>query len=80
MPVFMYKAMTKNGTIVKNRVEDINKYALIQKLKRNDLTPIDIIQSKSTVKKQLHKTENTPPVLTFRSHSAIISLGNLIFK
>ena len=58
MPVFMYKAITKNGVIVKNRVDDISKYALIQKLKRNDLTPIDIIQAKQTVKKQKTKRKN----------------------
>ncbi|MBR6504173.1 MAG: type II secretion system F family protein [Clostridia bacterium] len=58
MPVFVYKAVTKNGVIVKNRVDDINKFALIQKLKRNDLTPIDIVQAKQTVKKQKIKRKN----------------------
>jgi len=61
MPVFVYKAVTKGGTVVKNRVEDINKYALVQKLKRNDLTPIDIIQASQVVKKQKIERKNIRP-------------------
>ena len=38
MPVFVYRAVTKNGTIVRNRVDDISRKSLIKKLKRNDLT------------------------------------------
>ena len=44
MPVFVYRAVTDNGTIVRNRVDEINRKALIKKLKRNNLTPISIIQ------------------------------------
>ena len=44
MPVFVYKAITENGTIVKNKVEDINRKSLIKKLKRNNLTPINVVQ------------------------------------
>ena len=44
MPEYVYKAMTRTGLVVKNRVEDINKQALIKKLKHNDLMPIDITQ------------------------------------
>ena len=44
MPVFVYKAITENGTIVRNKVEDINRKSLIKKLKRNSLTPINIVQ------------------------------------
>jgi len=58
MPVFIYKAVTKSGAVVKNRVDDVSRYALIQKLKRNNLTPIDIIQAKQTVKRQKVKKKN----------------------
>ena len=61
MPIFMYKAITKNGVIVKNRVDDISKYALVQKLKKNDLTPIDIIQARTTVKRDKVKRKNMKP-------------------
>lgn len=44
MPVFVYRAVTENGTIVRNKVEDISRKSLIKKLKRNSLTPINIVQ------------------------------------
>lgn len=44
MPIFVYRAVTDKGTIVRNRVEDINRKALIKRLKRNNLTPINIVQ------------------------------------
>lgn len=44
MPIFVYRAVTNNGTIVRNKVEDISRKSLIKKLKRNDLTPINIVQ------------------------------------
>lgn len=62
MPVFMYKAVTKNGVVVKNKVDDVGKFSLVQKLKKNDLTPIDIIQIKQrTVKKKKIKRRNIQP-------------------
>ena len=44
MPIYVYRAVTDNGTIIRNRVEDINRNSLIKKLKRNNITPISIIQ------------------------------------
>jgi len=44
MPIFVYRAITENGTIVRNKVEDINRRVLIKKLKNNNLTPINIVQ------------------------------------
>ncbi len=44
MPEFSYKAMTKTGLIVRNRVEEQSKQNLIKKLKHNELTPISITQ------------------------------------
>ena len=48
MPVYVYKAVTDHGLIVRNKVEDINKSSIIKKLKRNNLMPISIIQLRST--------------------------------
>ncbi len=42
MAVYIYKAMTKNGLIVKNKVESVTKQNLINMLKENDLLPISI--------------------------------------
>lgn len=44
MPTFVYRAATENGTIVRNKVEDINKKMLIRKLKNNNLMPISVVQ------------------------------------
>ncbi len=56
MPTYMYKAMTKTGVIVKNKVEAASKQYLIKSLKNNNLLPISIEQmayrSGKNVKKQ----------------------------
>lgn len=44
MPEYVYRAVTKNGLIVKNKVEESSKQALIKKLKGNELMPIQIVQ------------------------------------
>ena len=55
MPVYMYRAMTKSGQVVTNRVEDKSKYNLIRKLKRNNLTPISVVQRRSVAPKTNRK-------------------------
>lgn len=52
MPVYYYKAITKNGVIVRNKVEDVNRIALMKKLKSNELTPLTVIQ---TTRKKMSK-------------------------
>lgn len=47
MATFLYKALTKDGRIVKNRVEENSRLVLINKLKQNGLYPITIIQQKA---------------------------------
>ncbi len=44
MPTYMYKAMTKQGVIVRNKVEAASKQNLIKSLKNNNLLPISIEQ------------------------------------
>ena len=44
MPEYVYKAITKEGVIVRNKVESSSKQKLIQRLKSGNLTPIDIVQ------------------------------------
>lgn len=68
MPLFKYKAVTKTGEIVENKVDSTNQYVLIKKLKRNDLLPIEVVQinSKSnnkTIKKQKRNIESNDSVL-----------------
>ena len=45
MPTYLYKAMTQNGQIVRNRITDANKMSCVKRLKRNDLIPISVIQT-----------------------------------
>lgn len=45
MPVYMYKAVTQSGQIVRNRVEDVSRQNLIKKLRNNGLLPISVTQS-----------------------------------
>lgn len=49
MPSFLYRAVTDDGKIVRNKVEEINRKALIKKLMRNGLTPISIRQQTKTI-------------------------------
>ena len=45
MPIYVYRAVTKNGMLVKNRVEEPSKQVLLKKLKDNGLVPVDVIQT-----------------------------------
>lgn len=55
MPIFVYRAVTEKGTIVRNKVEEINRKILIKKLKSNNLTPINIVQVNRIVTKSKQK-------------------------
>ena len=58
MPTYMYKAVTKTGLIVRNRVESPSRQTLIKTLKNNDLMPIDIEQLKYAERKKKVKKKN----------------------
>ena len=45
MPTYTYKAATRNGVIVRNRVEAKSRLSLIHSLKNNNLIPISIEQN-----------------------------------
>lgn len=51
MAVYRYRALTPNGVVVSNRIEENNRSAVIKKLKRNNLTPINITEQISFNKK-----------------------------
>ncbi|MCI9000429.1 MAG: type II secretion system F family protein [Clostridia bacterium] len=51
MAVYRYRALTPNGVIVTNRIEENNRSAVIKKLKRNNLTPIHIAEQIAITKK-----------------------------
>lgn len=55
MPVYIYRAATKSGQVVRNRVEEINRFILLRKLKNNDLLPISVTQINTKINKNLQK-------------------------
>ena len=67
MPLYKYKAVTKGGDIVENKVDALNQYILIKKLKKNNLLPIEVIQINSlgskNRKKQKRNIESNNSVL-----------------
>ena len=67
MPTYMYKAVTKTGLVVRNRVESASRQGLIKMLKNNDLLPISIEQisymSKRTPKKQKKNITNIQEIM-----------------
>ena len=58
MPTYVYKAMTKQGQIVRNRITDANKVACIQRLQRNDLVPISLVKALRVEKPEKRKPRN----------------------
>ena len=57
MPTYSYKAVTKTGLVVRNKVESASRQSLIKMIKNNNLIPIDIEQisyksNRMTPKKQ----------------------------
>ena len=51
MPEYVYRAITKKGQIVKNKVEESSKNNLVKRLKNSDLLPIEVIQVHNIGKK-----------------------------
>ena len=58
MPTYQYKAMTKNGRVVKNTISGMTKVELVKKLKKNGLEPIDIQQAVNFGSKEKYKAKN----------------------
>ena len=87
MPEYVYRAITREGVIVKNRVESGNKQSLIKRLKEGNLTPIDVVQvgygrKKVNTKKknvtdidEIMKTANSSSVIQGRGRKKAIICG-----
>ncbi len=58
MPIYVYKAVTSSGLIVRNRVEAGSRQILIRMLKDNELMPISIQQTSYSKKKSKKKKKN----------------------
>ena len=58
MPIYIYRAMTKSGLIVKNRIESSSRQNLLKTLKGNGLIPIDVQQIRYVGKQQKKAKKN----------------------
>ena len=61
MAVYIYKAMTKSGLVVRNKVEAPTKQNLVKMLKDNDMLPISVDkmpygQKRQKVKKKKNRS------------------------
>ena len=78
MPQYVYRAITKEGVIVKNRVESSSKQNLIKKLKNGNLLPIDIVQVGYGINKnKVAKKKNVTDIdeILKNANSATINQG-----
>ena len=62
MPEYVYRAITQEGLIVRNRVESGSKQALIKRLKEGNLLPIDVVQVGYGKKKVNTKRRNVTDI------------------
>lgn len=69
MPLYIYKAATRDGMVVRNRVEELNRFVLLNKIKKAGLMPIKVtqiqmgIKGRKTAKKQRRNIESSNSVL-----------------
>ena len=69
MPLYIYKAVSEKGLIVSNRVEELNRFMLLKRLKNNGLMPIAVTQihmsakASKMAKKQRKNVESSDSVL-----------------
>lgn len=57
MPVYRYRALTENGVIVTNNIDEQSRSAVIKKLKRNNLIPINITEPIAINTSKVKKTK-----------------------
>ena len=64
MATYIYKAVDKSGNVVRNKVEEPNRFILLKKLKANNLLPISVkqINMKNTAKKQKRNIETSDSI------------------
>lgn len=58
MAVYIYKAINKEGKLVRNRVEEASRFMLLKKLKQNEFLPISVTQINTSRKKAVKRKRN----------------------
>lgn len=72
MPVYVYRAMTQDGHIVRNRIEESSKSAIIRKIKRNGLMPISVVQLKTKTQKNKRNVKQVEQMLENLNNGNVI--------
>lgn len=75
MPTYVYRAVTKKGRIVTNRVEEGNKTILMRKLKSNGLAPISIRQTIARKSRKTKKKRNVSTAQELIKNSATTQIN-----
>ena len=77
MPIYMYRAITKSGVVVKNKVESSSRQNLIKSLKNGNLLPISIEQvSYRSNKGQKKQKKNVTDIQEIMKNVNTTQLGN----
>lgn len=76
MPTYMYKAVTKQGLVVKNKVESNSRQGLIKSLKNNNLIPISIEQLSYRNKQTKKQKKNVTDIQEIMKNVNTTQLGN----
>ncbi len=77
MPIYIYRAMTRTGVIVRNKVESSSRLNLIKSLKNSNLLPITIEQvSYRSNKKQKKQKKNVTDIQEIMKNVNTTQLGN----
>ena len=77
MPTYIYKAVTRTGLIVRNKVESASRQNLIKTIKNNDLTPISIEQvSYRSLNKQKKQKKNVTNIEEIMKNVNTTQLGD----
>ena len=75
MPTYIYRAMTENGLLVRNKVDVGSKQQLVKMLKANNLLPINIEQvaykNKQLVKQKRKNLENINEIMKNANTTAV---------
>ncbi len=77
MPVYTYRAVTKSGVVVRNRVESSSRLNLIKSLKNSNLIPISIEQvSYRANKKPKKQKRNVTDIQEIMKNVNTTQIGN----
>ena len=75
MPTYVYRAMTKSGLIVRNRIEAPSRQNLLKMLKGNELLPIDVQQIRYIGKQQKKTKKNIENIDEIMKHVNTTNIG-----